>query len=65
MEEACNNSTGAAGRFGDGGCTAIIWHKTDDHCHLLSGVTPTREQFAAALKADSEHAACVMLEAGQ
>jgi hypothetical protein len=45
------------------GCTAVLWHKSDVHCHLLSGATPTHDAFIAALSADTAHDSCALLNA--
>lgn len=42
------------------GCVAIRWHKTDSHCHLLSGTTPSKDKFMAALVKDDHDTACVL-----
>jgi hypothetical protein len=38
-------------------CTAIYWHKTDSHCHVLTG-SFSYEDWSAALKGDSERDSC-------
>lgn len=55
-EAACNDAAAKTG------CTAISWHKTDSHCHVLSGKTPSSDDFVKALKSGSAHTACVLLE---
>eukprot|EP00038_Savillea_parva_P008042 m.174280 g.174280 ORF g.174280 m.174280 type:complete len:460 (-) comp13812_c0_seq1:274-1653(-) len=42
------------------GCSVILWHKTDQHCHTLSG-SVTKEQYEAGLEADTNHTACIRL----
>jgi len=39
------------------GCQAIYWHKTDSHCHVLTG-SFSYDDWTSALKGDSERDAC-------
>ena len=44
------------------GCAVIRFHKTTNHCHLLSGPSPSRSAFEAAIEADDHDAACALLD---
>lgn len=43
------------------GCSSIVWHKTDNHCHYESG-NFSHDDFVASLKSDNNHDACMLLE---
>jgi tartrate-resistant acid phosphatase type 5 len=38
-------------------CTAIYWHKTDNHCHVLSGDF-THDDWTGKLSSDSDYDSC-------
>ena len=39
-------------------CVVVVWHKSDSHCHVLTGPTVTAAQFVATLQPEKESWAC-------
>lgn len=41
-------------------CVAVVWHKDDHHCHVVTGPTPTHAQLEASLKKDFLYETCFL-----
>jgi tartrate-resistant acid phosphatase type 5 len=52
-EQRCEQTTG---------CGAVLWHRTDSHCHILTG-SFSYDDFVSKLKSDSDHDACFWKDA--
>merc|ERR1719498_203796 len=40
-------------------CKAVMWHKTDNHCHIFTG-SFSHDDFASSLKSEKEHESCFL-----
>jgi len=40
-------------------CKAVMWHKTDKHCHIFTG-SFSHDEFLSALKSDGERDSCFL-----
>ena len=49
-EDACNAR----------GCHVIVWHISDEHCHVLSG-SVSHVDYVATLTASSHYTTCVLV----
>jgi len=42
------------------GCPVIVWHATDEHCHVLSG-SLSHDDFVASLTTDHDRSTCMLV----
>ena len=51
---ACENECNARG------CPVVVWHASDEHCHVLSG-SVSHEDFVSSLQKAADYTACMLV----